>query len=446
MRYRLNTTVEPFEYEGFEDGLELDEGEWNKEVPGRSSTRPEYIRWVQRSLNAILGLRLAEDGISGAQTRSAIRSFQQRKGLTADGIMGPQTEKALIAAGASAPVSDAPPGSPRPEWITWVPSPYHSSRYGNAITAIIYHFTAGPSLEGTVRWFQDNPKSVSAHYVAGKDGSIVQMVPLERAAHHAGASSLPGCRRGVNGCSIGIEIVNWGKLTKQGDNFYTHFGKPYKGSTPVYARGQYWEPYTDSQYRALIRLTQYLLTLNPGITHITGHEHIAPGRKNDPGGAFAWDTIRSGLGTVYAGHIGPLPSEGAAPISHEWLGEADAKDSEDSFELAEEDQEATIPLPKDKVVFGSITRELFVPFRKDFTKFHQEVRKAIGRYVTFRSDQGAILDHLLNSEPGFLPAIQATHSFGLTKPPKAEFTAISIFATFVYTPGFKRVTRITFGT
>src|SRR5215475_9895194 len=65
----------------------------------------EYAVWAQRSLNRILGLRLAEDGIIGAQTRSAIRSFQQQYGLTVDGIVGPQTEGALIQAGA-----DPPPG------------------------------------------------------------------------------------------------------------------------------------------------------------------------------------------------------------------------------------------------------------------------------------------------------------------------------------------------
>jgi peptidoglycan hydrolase-like protein with peptidoglycan-binding domain len=77
----------------------------------------DYIRWIQRSLNEILGLRLAVDGISGPQTRSAIRSFQQRQRLVVDGIVGPQTEAALIAAGASpppgsanAPVPVPPPG------------------------------------------------------------------------------------------------------------------------------------------------------------------------------------------------------------------------------------------------------------------------------------------------------------------------------------------------
>lgn len=68
---------------------------------------PAYVRWIQSSLNKILGTRLAVDGIIGPQTRSAVRSFQSLKGLLVDGIVGPQTEKALIIAGANPPGTSA---------------------------------------------------------------------------------------------------------------------------------------------------------------------------------------------------------------------------------------------------------------------------------------------------------------------------------------------------
>ena len=58
----------------------------------------EHMRWVQSALNDVLGLRLPVHGIAGAATRSAIRSFQQREGLPADGVVGPDTECALLAA------------------------------------------------------------------------------------------------------------------------------------------------------------------------------------------------------------------------------------------------------------------------------------------------------------------------------------------------------------
>ena len=81
----------------------------------------DYVRWVQRSLNKIMGLRLVVDGISGRNTRSAIRKFQRQQRLTADGIVGSRTERALIAAGSdpppraagSQPTSKAP-GATRP--------------------------------------------------------------------------------------------------------------------------------------------------------------------------------------------------------------------------------------------------------------------------------------------------------------------------------------------
>ena len=73
---------------------EPNEQEWESEV---SRSSPDYIRWVQSSLNKILGLRLAVDGIMGPATRSAVRSFQQRKGLAVDGILGSQTEASLRA-------------------------------------------------------------------------------------------------------------------------------------------------------------------------------------------------------------------------------------------------------------------------------------------------------------------------------------------------------------
>jgi len=79
----------------------------------------EYMRWVQSALNDVLGLRLPLHGIADSATRSAIRSFQQREGLPVDGVVGPDTERALIAArGGGSPRDGAPkptgPGVPEP--------------------------------------------------------------------------------------------------------------------------------------------------------------------------------------------------------------------------------------------------------------------------------------------------------------------------------------------
>ena len=80
--------------EGEAEDTELAHDVWHQEDAARS---PEYIRWVQRSLNEVMGLRLPMDGVAGPATRGAVRSFQARVGLPASGIAGTDTEDALKA-------------------------------------------------------------------------------------------------------------------------------------------------------------------------------------------------------------------------------------------------------------------------------------------------------------------------------------------------------------
>jgi N-acetyl-anhydromuramyl-L-alanine amidase AmpD len=70
----------------------------------------ENVRWVQSSLNQVLGLRLPVNGLIDAATRSAIRSFQEQHGLPNDGIAGPEVRRALIEAKSGTP-STVPEGS-----------------------------------------------------------------------------------------------------------------------------------------------------------------------------------------------------------------------------------------------------------------------------------------------------------------------------------------------
>lgn len=142
MRQAFTFEVEPFEFQsGFEPEYaeELD-GELARKYPPRAPRRSpgkpsnqyrarparsnlaparctcpqhktEYVRWVQHSLNQVLGLRLPVSGAMNPQTRSALRRFQKERGLPEDGIAGPETEKALIDAKAgsapAAPATDA---------------------------------------------------------------------------------------------------------------------------------------------------------------------------------------------------------------------------------------------------------------------------------------------------------------------------------------------------
>lgn len=69
----------------------------------------EFTRWVQSALNQTMGTRLPLDGLLSPATRSALRAFQERKGLDPTGAMGPATEAALrrAQAGQESPAGDA---------------------------------------------------------------------------------------------------------------------------------------------------------------------------------------------------------------------------------------------------------------------------------------------------------------------------------------------------
>jgi len=73
---------------------------------------PTYVRWVQKSLNQIMGAGLVENGFTDRKTWTAIRTFQTKRRLEVDGSVGPITRQALLAAGASQPppLKDLPCG------------------------------------------------------------------------------------------------------------------------------------------------------------------------------------------------------------------------------------------------------------------------------------------------------------------------------------------------
>ena len=105
---------------------------------------------------------------------------------------------------------------------------------------------------------------VSAHFFIERDGTLWQFVSTEDRAWHAGQSQW--CeRRNCNDFSIGIELEG--------------------------LEGQTFDP---PQYHALAQLCQALADHHP-IRHIAGHEHIAPGRKQDPGPGFDWSRLQQPL-------------------------------------------------------------------------------------------------------------------------------------------------------
>ena len=105
------------------------------------------------------------------------------------------------------------------EGVSFTHSPNTSGLFEKGIPdTIVIHFTAGSSLTSSVNVLTDPDSGVSAHFAVGRNGNIVQMLPTNKVAWHAGESHFEG-RSGLNKYSIGIELDNAGQLKKVCDRF-----------------------------------------------------------------------------------------------------------------------------------------------------------------------------------------------------------------------------------
>jgi AmpD protein len=150
----------------------------------------------------------------------------------------------------------------------------------NDISLIVIHNISLPPAHFTGDYItqlfcnQLNPKAhpffqqihtltVSAHLLIRRNGDVIQYVPFNLRAWHAGVSNYQG-REHCNDFSIGIEL---------------------EGTDTIV--------YQQQQYLTLVKVIQLLLRYYPNLTkeQITGHCDIAPQRKTDPGQAFLWPLL-----------------------------------------------------------------------------------------------------------------------------------------------------------
>lgn len=161
---------------------------------------------------------------------------------------------------------------------TQAPSANHNDRPSDEISLIVIHNISLPPGEfknNHIEQFFTNQLDfnahpyfktiqdlhVSAHLLIKRDGSIIQFVPFNKRAWHAGESSFNG-QDNCNDFSIGIELEGTDNLN--------------------YEAVQY-----QSLKTTLKQLKSYYLVQN-----IVGHSEISPVRKTDPGEAFNWDEIK----------------------------------------------------------------------------------------------------------------------------------------------------------
>jgi N-acetylmuramoyl-L-alanine amidase len=169
----------------------------------------------------------------------------------------------------------------------------------NVRRALVIHFTGGATGASSIESMRDN--RLSAHVVVERDGTVTQCVPFNRVASHAGVSRWrdPNTNvlyQGLNSCSIGIEIANAGN-----DPAALSWARRQPGFASITARHrkggavQEWESYPEAQLAAVFEIAKALVETYR-LDDITGHDCIAPERKDDPGPAFPMADLRQACG------------------------------------------------------------------------------------------------------------------------------------------------------
>jgi N-acetylmuramoyl-L-alanine amidase len=179
-------------------------------------------------------------------------------------------------------------------------SPHFSERDGSKINAIITH-SVGVPLKEILSNFDHY--QVSSHYIVpqiiaqelitlmpDEFGNVtikfpntipvIQLVDDNKKAWHAGISSFsdfnnqPGCAKGLNPSTIGIEFHAPGYANGDGSDWYAFV------------------PYTNGQKETGIKLISHLMSIyHIPNENLFGHSTISVGRKTDPGALFFWKEL-----------------------------------------------------------------------------------------------------------------------------------------------------------
>jgi N-acetylmuramoyl-L-alanine amidase len=181
-------------------------------------------------------------------------------------------------------------------------SPNHGERKaGMKPDMLVLHYTGMPDTEGAIRHLCAPASEVSSHYVVLEDGRVIQCVPEQRRAWHAGQSRWAG-ETDINSCSIGIEIANPGH-----DHGYPDFPRRQIAAVTALCRSIF---------------TRYRIPAD----RVLAHSDVAPSRKKDPGEKFPWKTLHdSGIGLW----VRPAPIVKDGPVyvlgeTHAAIGELQA--------------------------------------------------------------------------------------------------------------------------
>ena len=200
---------------------------------------------------------------------------------------------------------------------------------------LVMHYTAATSESSAIGWLTSPVAQASAHLIIGRQGTVTQLLPFNIIGWHAGKSRWNGLT-GMNSYSIGIELVNAGRLSKISEKYICPVDKKSIEADDVLlathkneTHESLWQEYTAQQLEVTVDIAA-LLVKTYKLVDIIGHDDISPIRKSDPGPAFPMKSfraramgrkdesvdeykvltdvnIRSGAGTTFETITKPLP-------------------------------------------------------------------------------------------------------------------------------------------
>ena len=200
----------------------------------------------------------------------------------------------------------------------------------NPCEYIVIHHTVSGTWMSAYNTFNNPKEAASAHVIVDRDGTIIQCVPFDTFAWHAGDSQWAdrGVRSGfssMNSYSIGIELVNWGANFGKEAGGWKNAGHPsiiLADGEAVLATSKHgwpaggcgWQIFPQVQIEATLEIAKALMQAYPSILDVVGHEDIKKAwnentqvfynndprgdpmsDRQDPGPAFPMTSFRASL-------------------------------------------------------------------------------------------------------------------------------------------------------